>query len=59
MDGAQDTAHFAKTGEAVSQASWFDSDTIQRGEAWGQGGSHSPLIFVDLERGVFYDLCGD
>lgn len=59
LDRAQATARSAKSGEVVSQASWFDSDAIQKGEACGDGHSHTPEIFVDLERGVFYYRCTD
>lgn len=56
---AQSVAQTAKTGEIVSQAPWFDSDAIQNGEAWGRGDSHTPEIFIDLDRGVFYHHCSD
>lgn len=56
---AQAFAQIAKHGEEVSQAAWFDSDAIRKGEAWGDLGSHMPAILIDLERGVFYYRCAD
>ena len=50
---AQELAHSAKQGEKESQAAWFDSDAIRKGEAWG-GKLVGPTILIDLEKGVFY-----
>ena len=56
---AQAFAQLAKHGEEASRADWFNSDAIQKGEAWGDLGSSKPAILIDLERGVFYYICTD
>lgn len=52
-------AAFANKVEKVSQAPWFDTDKIAAGESWGEGGSHKPIILIDMDRGVFYYKHGD
>ena len=38
----------------LDRASWFDPDKITRGIYTGEGSSHKPEIWVDLDRGIFY-----
>ncbi len=49
----------ASLGEPVSQAPWFDSNAIQRGEVWGEDRSRAPIMLIDLDRGVFYYQIAD
>ena len=53
-------AHFVR-GEVAeaARAAWFDPDKIAHGEMWGRQDSHTPLVFIDLGRGVFYCLQTD
>jgi hypothetical protein len=35
-------------------APWFDPQVIQKGFLAGKASSHTPAIWIDSERGVFY-----
>jgi hypothetical protein len=53
-------AHFVREEVAeAARAAWFDPDKIAHGEMWGRQDSHTPLVFIDLGRGVFYCLQTD
>lgn len=43
----------------AARASWFDPDKIVHGEMWGRRGSHTPVVMIDTEKGVFYYLQTD
>ena len=38
----------------LERASWFDPEKITRGIYTGDGSSHKPQIWIDLDRGIFY-----
>jgi len=42
-----------------ARADWFAPDTIVHGEMWGRHDSHTPLVFIDTGKGVFYYLRTD
>jgi hypothetical protein len=46
-----DSAHF--------RTDWFDIAAIGNGLVGGKRGSHTPQVWVDLDRGVFYYLIND
>jgi hypothetical protein len=56
---AKEQTREAREFEPTSRAHWFDSDTIKNGRRWGSNSSHLPLIYVDLDRGIFYYTCTD
>jgi hypothetical protein len=38
----------------INDIKWFDADKITNGVYTGENGSHTPQIWIDRDRGVFY-----
>jgi hypothetical protein len=57
---AASAARFAQEQvEDTARADWFAPDTIVHGEMWGRHDSHTPLVLIDTDKGVFYYLRTD